>query len=191
LAEQRRIVAQVEALLARTSCPRERFRRVSLVLKRLRLAAAYSGRLIEEWASIEPEGWQEVHLDELCTAIVDCPHSTPKWTDKGEICVRTTNFKPGFLDLSEVRDVSEVNYKERIARLEPRPRAVIYSREAGILGIACIIPPGVRLCLGQRMMLLRPETHCDAQFMMHLLNSPPITGQGSNGWECFPAPERC
>jgi type I restriction enzyme S subunit len=52
LAEQQRIVAQVEALLARVNTARERLARVPAILKRFRqsvLAAACSGRLTEEW----------------------------------------------------------------------------------------------------------------------------------------------
>jgi len=52
LAEQRRIVAKVEALLERVNRARDRFAKVPLILKRFRqavLAAACSGKLTEEW----------------------------------------------------------------------------------------------------------------------------------------------
>jgi type I restriction enzyme S subunit len=88
--------------------------------------------------------------------------------------VRTTNFKPGFLDLSEVRYVSEATFAERIERLRPQPGDVLYSREGGILGIACMIPPNVELCLGQRMMLFKTTSGFSATLLMHWLNSPVI-----------------
>jgi type I restriction enzyme S subunit len=71
-----------------------------------------------------------------------------------------------------VRRVSESTYLERITRLEPRPNDVVYSREGGILGIACIIPPGTRACLGQRMMLMRTTSDLVPQYLMHVLNGP-------------------
>jgi type I restriction enzyme S subunit len=119
--------------------------------------------------------WPLQKLEEISEAIVDCPHSTPKWTESGEICVRTSQFRPGFLDLNSLRFVSGDTYVERTARLVPQAGDILYSREGGILGVACRVPDGVRLCLGQRMMLFRTGTQVSAAFLELVLNSPQIT----------------
>lgn len=119
-----------------------------------------------------PEGWCWGVMEELCTNIVDCPHSTPKWTEEGMLCVRTTEFRAGYLDLSKVKYVSAETFEKRIERLKPATGDVLYSREGGILGIACQIPRDVELCLGQRMMLMRPESCINSTLVMHWLNSP-------------------
>ncbi len=198
LAEQERIVAKVEELLARVNAARERLSRVPAILKRFRqsvLAAACSGRLTADWRQKHPdctnsavkhlhvsaadealedlpEQWVCSDVQTVCAAVVDCPHSTPKWTPEGLVCLRTTNFHPGHLDLQDVRFVSEETYRNRTLRVEPRAGDVLYSREGGILGIACLIPQGIRACLGQRMMLMRTK-HLVPDFLMHVLNSPP------------------
>lgn len=46
-----------------------------------------------------PEDWSIVKLSHVADTIVDCPHSTPKWTKSGKMCVRTNQFRPGRLDL--------------------------------------------------------------------------------------------
>ena len=122
-----------------------------------------------------PAHWSVQRLTEVAGSIVDCPHSTPKWATQGKLCVRTNQFRPGRLDLSDVRFVSESTYQERIQRLEPAENDILYSREGGILGIACRVPPNTQLCLGQRMMLIRPGPEIDATFLEMVLNSPLIT----------------
>ena len=108
---------------------------------------------------------------EFSSNVVDCPHSTPKWTDKGKLCVRTSDFEPGRLNLSKARYVSDETFAIRNARLVPQEGDVLSSREGGILGIACEIPPGVQLCLGQRMLLIRPSDIVQTAWVMSWLNS--------------------
>lgn len=121
-----------------------------------------------------PSNWSLANLDTICTEIVDCPHSTPKWTDKGKICLRTTNFLPNKLDWSKIRYVSKETYNKRIERLKPQKGDVLYSREGGILGVACILDRNIDICLGQRMMLMRTNKYMSYMYITYLLNSPII-----------------
>lgn len=111
----------------------------------------------------------------VCAKIVDCPHSTPKWEKNGKLCLRTTNFKRGYLDLQSPNYVSEETFHDRNRRIIPQPGDVLYSREGSVLGIACIIPSNVYPCLGQRMMLLRSGEKLNNRYLMHYLNSPMVT----------------
>ncbi|WP_145529983.1 restriction endonuclease subunit S [Yersinia alsatica] len=122
-----------------------------------------------------PKTWVLSKLDNISSAIIDCPHSTPKWADKGFICVRTNQIKPGYLELNDSRHVSEQTYIERIQRLEPSFNDILYSREGGVLGVACRIPEGVKVCLGQRMMLIRSGDRVLSEYLEIVLNSPFIT----------------
>lgn len=125
-----------------------------------------------------PKTWVLGSPEQVTTHIVDCPHSTPKWSKFGVLCLRTTNFKPGYLDLESVQFVTEQTYKERILRLEPRPDDVLYSREGGILGIACIIPAQLKTCLGQRMMLFRLDSSLALpEYFTAVLNSTLILSE--------------
>jgi type I restriction enzyme S subunit len=67
--------------------------------------------------------------------------------------------------------VSEATYLERIARLVPQTGDVIYSREGERLGIASPVDE-VPVCLGQRVMLLRPSSATNAAFMLWAMNTP-------------------
>lgn len=114
-------------------------------------------------------------IQSVCSNIVDCPHSTPKWSDEGKICLQTTNFKRGYLNLSEKNCVSDETFEKRNARLVPLLGAVLCNCEGAILGIPCIIPENLFICLGQRMMLLRTNEKMLGRFFMHYLNSPKVT----------------
>jgi type I restriction enzyme S subunit len=139
-------------------------------------AGSDAGFFAEALASMTvPAHWQVQPLATVVSAIVDCPHSTPKWTPSGKICVRTNQFRPGRLDLTDVRFVSESTYVERIQRLRPVADDILYSREGGILGVACRVPAKTELCLGQRMMLVRTGAALSPAFLEMTLNSPLIT----------------
>jgi type I restriction enzyme S subunit len=88
LPEQRRIAVKIEALFAQVNAARKRLTKVPLILKRFRqalLAAACSGRLTEDArAEGSAENWHRGKIVDVCEAVVDCPHSTPKWVDQGE-----------------------------------------------------------------------------------------------------------
>ena len=126
----------------------------------------------------------------ICKEIGYRPDSTPRWTDKGVACVRTTEFRPGRLLLDEVRYVSESTYQASDCKAQARARRHPDSREGGILGIACVVPPGARLCLGQRMMLMRATV--SSRDLMHVLNCPQRLSLVAKltGGRCFPPPQR-
>ena len=165
LPEQERIVANIEELFSELDKAVETLRTTKQQLEVYRQAV-----LKEAFENIPMPTHKPLAL--LCKNIVDCPHSTPKWVPSGKLCLRTTNFRRGYLDLSEKNYVSEETFNTRILRLKPLPGDVLYSREGAILGLACIIPPELEVCMGQRMMLLRPVDELDSRFLMHYLNSP-------------------
>ena len=135
LAEQRRIVEKVEALLAQVNAARARLAKVPTILKRFRqsiLSAACSGRLSAGWdvdtvanASIQeeeiPEGWQWRELETLAlpesSAICAGPFGTifkaHDFRDEGVPIIFLRHVapgeyrtaKPGFMDRKKWEDI--------------------------------------------------------------------------------------
>lgn len=89
-------------------------------------------------------------------AVWDCPHSTPRWTDSGFVCVRTPNLIAGDWDWSDRRFVDDGQFKARTRGGGARPGDIILSRE-GTVGVAAIVQPGMEICMGQRLVQLRPN----------------------------------
>ena len=112
-----------------------------------------------------------VNLEELCTGIIDCPHSTPKWQDKGVPVIRNYNLKDGKIDCTNLSFVSEEDYKERVKRAIPEESDIIISREAP-MGVVGIVPKEFQCCLGQRLVLLKiDKSKCIPKYLLYTLMS--------------------
>ena len=96
-------------------------------------------------------------LDSLCELIVDCEHKTAPTQEDGIPSIRTPNIGKGRLLLEGVYRVSEATYQEWTRRAEPRGGDLILAREAPAGNVA-VIPDGMKVCLGQRTVLIRPKT---------------------------------
>ena len=112
----------------------------------------------------------------MCEAVVDCPHSTPVWTDSGFVVLRNQNIKDGRLDLSAPSYTDEEHFKQRVRRMAPRPGDIVITREAP-MGEDCKIPDGLTCCLGQRQVLLRPKAGINADYLLYALQSPVVQEQ--------------
>lgn len=110
-------------------------------------------------------------LESLCSEIIDCPHSTPKWLDEGIPVVRNYNLVDGHIDTSNLSYVDESTYLDRIKRAKPEEGDIIISREAP-MGVVGIVPKGFKCCLGQRLVLLKVDRlKCDPQYLLYALLS--------------------
>jgi type I restriction enzyme S subunit len=118
-----------------------------------------------------PKEWDCVQISDLCSHVVDCPHSTPFYQDSGVACIRTADMEPGQLLLEQAYKVSQADYLTRVQRLTPRKGDIIYSREGERLGIASPVGED-KICLGQRVMLLRPDQKVDQNFLLWSMNLP-------------------
>lgn len=230
LAEQNRIVAQLEATMQKLEASQERLENLPALLKKFRqavLAAAVSGKLTEAWRAEQPQGesalelldrirakrraqweekeikkvkgkqlsfndswkhkyeeppapdttqlpelpdgwiWESVEL--LSERIVDCPHSTPEFTKDGEYCIDTNCIESGRIRFDKARFVTPTCYLDRVSRLEPRQGDILFARE-GTIGTTAMVPPNIKLCLGQRMMMFRPAEMIPSYFMWSMIS---------------------
>ncbi len=116
----------------------------------------------------------KVTLDEVCSLIADCPHSTPVWTESGYLVIRNQNIKNGKLDLADRSYTDREHYLIRIRRAKPQFGDLILTREAP-MGEVCMIPNGLECCVGQRQVLLRPNTEkVVPRFLLYAIQSPEV-----------------
>ena len=114
------------------------------------------------------KGWEMKKLEEICLNIVDCPHSTPKKSDRATSypCIRTSELRNGTIYWDSMQYLDEENYKIRIARLKPIAGDIVFGRE-GVIGDAVVLPKGYFFSLGQRTMLLRANPSVVSNIFLH------------------------
>ena len=110
-------------------------------------------------------GSERRRLEEVVTAVIDCPHTTPQWTETGVTCLRTSNLGFGGWDWNDHRFVSEGEHHKRSKRAYLEPEDIILSRE-GTVGVAAIVPEGMVASLGQRLVQVRPNPEIVVPLML-------------------------
>lgn len=113
-------------------------------------------------------------LNDVCELIIDCEHKTAPTQETGYPSIRTPNIGRGRFLLDEVNRVSEETYQLWTRRAVPRPGDLIMAREAPVGNVA-MIPTGLKPCLGQRTLLIRPDqSKVNASFLNYFLNGPVV-----------------
>ena len=122
------------------------------------------------------KGWDFGPVETMCERIIDCPHSTPVYSDSEttNYCLRSSDIVDGYIDLSQTFHVDKEIFAERIRRHEPRRGDIVYSREGGRLGNAARVIGSEKVCLGQRMMLFGVNSTTRSEFLWAILESAPF-----------------
>jgi type I restriction enzyme S subunit len=116
-----------------------------------------------------PKEWEKETIEKVCKQVIDCPHSTPKWTESGEICLRTSNLGKGEWIWDDTRYIDTVQFEERTRRSKLFTGDIVLSRE-GTIGIAAIVEKDMNLSLGQRLVQLTPNTEIIlSEFLLQVL----------------------
>ena len=120
-----------------------------------------------------------IQLKDICD-IYDCPHTTAKDEGKGYPLVRTPNVGKGRLLLNGIHRVSEDVYNSRNSRAIPEEGDLILAREAPV-GNVSIIMQGQRVCLGQRVVLIKPKRELvDPHYLTYYLLSAEVQNRLKN-----------
>ena len=105
-------------------------------------------------------------LVEAGVSVIDCPHSTPKWTEEGRVCLRTSNLGKGDWIWQDTRRISDNDFQERSRRAPLEHGDIVLSRE-GTVGIAAIVTSDMDVCMGQRLVQLKLDArHLTPEYLL-------------------------
>ncbi|HHQ4691414.1 TPA: restriction endonuclease subunit S [Aeromonas veronii] len=95
-------------------------------------------------------------IQELCK-VIDCEHKTAPYVEHSEfLVVRTSNVRNGQLVMDDMKYTTQAGYNEWTQRAAPEYGDVLFTREAPA-GESCLVPTDKKICMGQRMVMLRPN----------------------------------
>lgn len=126
-----------------------------------------------------PPTWVWTDFGTVLTHLVDCVNDTSDFADSptGLLGLKSTNVRPYELDLPQRWYVTPEDFDWWNRREVPLAGDIILTREAP-MGNACILPEGVRVCLTQRLLVLRTdEAFVEAKYVLHYINSPHFQNQ--------------
>lgn len=189
--EQRRIVAKLEALLAKVEACQKRLAKIPVILKRFRqsvLAAACSGRLTVDWRELHtassqlsfegeavkigvnieaPDAWHWTTLGSLCEESRGICYGVIKLgpeVPNGIPCLRTSDVKPLGIDVNGVKRISpevSADYKRTLLR-----GGEVLVNVRGTLGGVAVVPPEINGWNISREVALVPlDSSVDAHYI--------------------------
>ncbi|MDR6960361.1 type I restriction enzyme S subunit [Pseudomonas brassicacearum] len=136
------------------------------VLKRL------AAPVKQEYITPIPKNWSWAQLEDTVLMIVDCHNKTAPYSNSGVPLIRTPNIRNGDFVWTDLKFIDELTYSHWSRRCRPETGDIIFTREAP-MGEAAIIPKNIRLCLGQRTMLIRPLADAmSAKYLLIALMDP-------------------
>ena len=119
-----------------------------------------------------PAGWGWGRLLDACEAVVDCHNKTAPYQAEGIPLVRTPSIRDMRLNFDDsIRYVSQETYAHWSRRCPPLPGDILFTREAP-MGEAALIPEGRKVCMGQRIMLLRPGKFLSGKYLLCATQNP-------------------
>jgi len=124
--------------------------------------------------------WPMRPISELCELAVDCVNKTAPIVDfeTDYKMIRTTNVKNGFIDLDEVRYVTEEVFEKWTRRSKPQYGDVILTREAPVGEVGRFTSNDEKVFLGQRLFHYRPNPKkLDWNFLAYILQSSAVQGR--------------
>lgn len=107
--------------------------------------------------AINPKKWSIKKLEEVCTKITDGSHRTPKLLDKGYPFLTVTNLRNGSFDFSDVKYISDIDYKDLIKNdCKPLKGDVLFSKD-GTIGKVVEIKEEKEFVILSSLAILRPQ----------------------------------
>jgi type I restriction enzyme, S subunit len=113
-----------------------------------------------------PATWKWKEMWEICELITDGSHLTPPRLPSGKIMLSAKNVRNGFLNLDDVRYVSENDFKREIKRCFPQKNDILMVSVGATIGRAAIVRNEPPFMIVRSVALLRPLKEVNPAYVL-------------------------
>jgi type I restriction enzyme S subunit len=166
LAEQRRIVARIEALAAQIN--EARALRNKSLQETEALAHATSERAFQQLAAqhgVSP-------IERFCTTVTDGDHNTPPFSEEGIRFIFVGNVSSGKLHFDSAKHVTSEYFHALKPQRVPKRGDILFSAVGATLGVPAVVDSDEPFCFQRHIAILKPDLQrLDSRFAWHMLKS--------------------
>ncbi len=181
LAEQTRIVTEIETVLSWVSEAQEELDKIPALLRAFRqkvLAMAVSGELTRDFREntegvIILKNWEILPLKDVNEVVTDGDHLPPPRTSEGVAFIVISNLKNDEIVFNNERFVSKKYYENLKEYRKPRINDILFS-VTGSIGITVLIEDEMEFCFQRHIGLLRPNKKILPKFLKLSMQAPDI-----------------
>ena len=180
--EQRRIVAKLDRLSARSKAAHDHLARVQSLATRAKqatLAAAFRGDLTEEWRSKKGAmSANTTKLNDLCKSLTDGDHQAPPKAESGVPFITISAINDGVLRLEKATRFVPESYCDGLKASRRAERGDILFSVTGSLGIPALVDIDEPFVFQRHIAILKPDTEkTRALYLFHILRAPAVTAR--------------
>jgi len=119
-----------------------------------------------------PDSWLRATLDQITWSVKDGPHFSPQYQDKGIPFISGGSIRPGKIDLSISKYISEELHQELSTRCKPEYHDILYTK-GGTTGLAAVNTLRVDFNVWVHVAVLKLISNnlVNPFFVQHALNS--------------------
>jgi type I restriction enzyme, S subunit len=172
LAEQRRIVARIDALATKIAEARGLRKDAEVATAALLLGARDNGYcdLLERFGSGP--------LASVCTSITDGDHLTPLFAESGVKFIFVGNVSSGRLHFDRAKQVDTGYFQALSPNRVPRRGDILYSAVGATLGIPVVVDTDDDFCFQRHIAILKlDKAKLEPQFVWHMLTARTVFAQ--------------
>ena len=118
-----------------------------------------------------PDNWKWVKLNDLSSLITDGAHKTPTYVDEGVPFLSIKNISQGYLNISDIKYISQEEHEELIKRCHPEKGDILFCR-IGTLGRAHLIENDFDFSIFVSVGLVKIINKKMGKYLKYMMDSP-------------------